>query len=63
MTFESHFLVSLTGVEVVNLHVFAVLDSEELPTKREFNLVTPLNIDPVELLQLFLQNVEHPHAV
>ena len=63
MAFEGHLFGCFACVEVEHLYVFPTLTSKELATKRKLNLMRPGNMDPVILLQLLLQYIQHPHTV
>ena len=50
VTFEGHFVVGFTRVEIEDLHGFAVLAGKKLAAIRKFDLVRALDRDPMVLL-------------
>ena len=53
----------LSSIKVINLNARIVLASEKMPSVRELDFTRARNRKFLELLKLFLENVEHPNAV
>ena len=53
----------LSSIEIINLNARVVLASEKMSTVRELDFTRARNRKFLELLKLFLENVEHPNAV
>ena len=53
----------LSSIEVINLNARVVLASKKMSSVRELDFTRAGNRKFLELLKLFLENVEHPNAI
>jgi hypothetical protein len=63
VVFEMEAFGRLSSIKVINLNARVVLASEKMPSVRELDFTRARNRKFLELLKLFLENVEHPNAV